>query len=114
MKRWLALIAAQVAIIVLVFWPDAHTGLRIFDILSLGTGYRAKELCTCLFVLERTDESCDSWTRDISLNAAFTIDRKKKTVSSSYQWLGSSLPLFTSSASWQDERRGCLLQRASF
>lgn len=111
MKRWIALIVAQLAILVLVLWPDSYTELRILDILSLGTGYRAKEVCTCLFVLERTEENCNAWTKDISLNAAFSVDGKRKEVSSSYQWLGSSLPLFTSVASFQDERRGCLLRR---
>jgi hypothetical protein len=111
MKRWITLIIAQLAILVLVLWPDPYTELRILDILSLGTGYRAKEFCTCLFVLERTQESCHEWTRDISLNAAFHVDQTKKTVTSTYQWLGSALPLFPSIASFQDERRGCLLQR---
>jgi len=111
MKRWIALVIAQLGILVLVLWPDSYTELRILDILSLGTGYRAKEVCTCLFVLERSQENCDKWTSDISLNAAFSIDAQRKSVSSSYQWLGSSLPLFTSVALFQDERRGCLLQR---
>jgi hypothetical protein len=111
MKRWIALIIAQLAIVALVLWPDPYTDLRILDILSLGTGYRAKEVCTCLFVLERSEENCNAWTRDISLNAAFEVDAAQKTVTSSYQWLGSSLPLFPSLAKFQDERRGCLLQR---
>jgi hypothetical protein len=111
MKRWIALIIAQLAILMLVLWPDPYTELRILDILSLGTGYRAKEFCTCFFVLERSEENCNAWTRDISLNASFTVDQARKTVTSSYQWLGSAPPLFPSVASFQDERRGCLLHR---
>jgi hypothetical protein len=111
MKRWIALLAPQLGILILLLWPDSYTDLRILDILSLGTGYRAKEVCSCLFVLERSQENCDIWTRDIALNAAFSIDAQRKTVSSSYPWLGSSLPLFTSVALFQDERRGCLLKR---
>jgi hypothetical protein len=111
MKRWGILIAIQLAIVALMFWPDSYTGLRIVDILSLGTGFRAKEMCTCLFVLDRSDQACNDWTREISLNASYAIDRKHKTVSSSYQWLSASLPLFSSTAQFQDERRGCLLQR---
>jgi hypothetical protein len=111
MKRWIALIIAQIAIVTLILWPDPYTNLRILDILSLGTGYRAKEVCTCLFVLERSENSCNAWTRDISLDAAFSVDAAHKAVTSSYQWLGSALPLFTSTARFQDERRGCLLQR---
>ncbi len=111
MKRWIALIIAQLAILVLVLWPDPYTDLRILDILSLGTGYRAKEFCTCIFVLERSEENCNEWTKDISLNAAYAVDQTQKTVTSSYQWLSSALPLFTSVARFQDEKRGCLLQR---
>ncbi len=111
MKRWLALLFAQLGIITLILWPDSLTGLRILDILSLGTGYRAKEFCTCLFVLERSEENCNAVTKDISLNAAYSIDLNRKAISSSFQWLGASLPLFPSVATFQDERRGCLLQR---
>ncbi len=111
MKRWIALVLAQVAILALVFWPDSYTELRIFDILSLGTGYRAKEMCTCMFVLERSEEICNLGTKDISLNAAFNVDLQKKSIVSSYQWLGSALPLFPSEALFQNEKLGCLLQR---
>ncbi|HYX36680.1 MAG TPA: hypothetical protein VE954_26520 [Oligoflexus sp.] len=111
MKRWTVLILAQVAILVLILWPDHFTKLRILDILNLGSGYRAKELCTCLFVLERSEEACNDWTRDIALNAAYSVDATHKIVTSSYQWLGSALPLFLSTASYQDEKRGCLLLR---
>ncbi|WP_141733725.1 hypothetical protein [Oligoflexus tunisiensis] len=111
MKRWIALLIAQLTILALLLWPDSYTGLRTLDILQLATGYRAKEICSCLFVLERSEQDCDAWTRDIAMGAAYRVDKSSKSVTGSFQWLGAARPIFPSVAKFQDERRGCLLQR---
>jgi hypothetical protein len=111
MKRWIALLIAQLAILALLLWPDSYTGLRALDIPTMATGYRAKEICSCLFVMERSEKDCDDWTRDIAMGAAFHVEKSRKAVTGSYQWFGAARPFFASVAQFRDERRGCLLQR---
>lgn len=48
--------------------------------LKLLTRYRAKELCSCLFVLEQPEAFCDRWTTTPPDVATYTIDRQKKEV----------------------------------
>ena len=48
--------------------------------LELLTHYRAKELCSCLFVMEQTEDYCKLWTTASPNLATFSVDYDEKTV----------------------------------
>ncbi|MBI2373620.1 MAG: hypothetical protein HYV07_06440 [Deltaproteobacteria bacterium] len=72
--------------------------------LELVTAYRAKELCSCLFVMEQTEDFCVSWTAADPNVAKYAIDRNEKTVETS------ALLMWSAKARWVDERSGCVLE----
>lgn len=80
---------------------------RLYDNgdLRLLTAYRAKELCSCLFVVGQTEDFCRAWTRASPNLAGFTVDRERKTVRTS------ALLFWRGGAHWVDERFGCVLDR---
>jgi len=53
--------------------------------LTLGLGFTAKEMCSCLFVEERTEAECRDYTKLEQITPTIKIDRTKKTVKASYQ-----------------------------
>lgn len=48
--------------------------------LQLVTAYAAKELCSCVFVMEMSVEYCREWTRASPAVTKFKIDEVRKTV----------------------------------
>lgn len=66
------------------------SGPRLYDNndLQLATGYTAKELCSCLFVMEMPLDYCRNWTRASPAVTKFTIDEERKTVETTalLQW----------------------------
>lgn len=56
--------------------------------LQLATGYGAKELCSCLFVMEMPLDYCTAWTKASPAVVKFSIDPERKTVESTalLQW----------------------------
>jgi hypothetical protein len=57
---------------------------RLYDNndLQLATAYTAKELCSCVFVMEMSEDYCRNWTRASPAVAKFTVDYERKTVES--------------------------------
>lgn len=55
---------------------------RLYDNndLQLATAYTAKEVCSCLFVMEMPLEYCRAWTRASPEVARFTVDTDRKVV----------------------------------
>ena len=55
---------------------------RLYDNndLQLATGYTAKELCSCLFVMQMPLDYCTDWTRASPNVTRFKIDTVNKTV----------------------------------
>ena len=77
MKRLgLGLLAA-----VLLLSCDSGKG-RLYDNndLELATTYTAKELCSCLFVMQMPLDYCRAWTKASPDVAKFSIDLDHKTV----------------------------------
>ncbi len=72
--------------------------------LQLVTGYTAKELCSCLFVMEQTEDFCRAWTTDSPPVARYRVDWSKKTVESS------ALMLWGARARFVSARSGCILE----
>jgi len=72
--------------------------------LQLITGYTAKEFCSCLFVMEQTEDFCRAWTKASPAVATVRIDREHKVVESSAGLMWGARAHFV------DERFGCLLE----
>lgn len=73
--------------------------------LELVTAYTAKELCSCLFVQEQTEEYCRAWTQASPAIARPRIDFAQKRVTTS------ALILWGASARFVDGQIGCQLEQ---
>lgn len=71
--------------------------------MRLALGNNSKEMCTCLFVLGRTDEECREYVRLAELNAKIVANTAAKSVTASY------LFVFAKTADF-DSRLGCRLR----
>jgi hypothetical protein len=71
--------------------------------LTMLVRYRAKETCSCAFVMARDDAFCKAFTEASPSVAGVNIDRKTKTTSAS------ALLLWSASARFVDDRRGCVI-----
>jgi hypothetical protein len=71
--------------------------------LQLLTAYTAKETCSCLFVMEQTEEYCRAWTKASPAVATWSADLEARTVDS-------AAGLFWGArAHYVDEKFGCVL-----
>jgi hypothetical protein len=83
MKRWrlwlLLLVAcgAPAAAVVSYAPPYANNDLVLL------TAYRAKDMCSCLFVMNMSEEYCADWTVASPNIATYAIDRQAKAVTTS-------------------------------
>ena len=71
--------------------------------LELATPYTAKEVCSCIFVMEQTDAYL-AWTRASPDVASFKIDREAKTVQAQ------AFMLWGAKARFVSDRFGCVLE----
>lgn len=71
--------------------------------LQLVTAYRAKELCSCLFVTGQSEEFCLRYTSEDPNVALPRIDRSRKTVSTA------AFLLWGARARFDGPRTGCVL-----
>lgn len=99
----LAALLLLAAAVVLGIVPGVRGRYRNADP-ALATAYRAKDACSCLFVMERDERHCRAWTRVSPDVANLTVDRARKTVTSR------ALGLWSARARWVDERSGCVLE----
>lgn len=72
-------------------------------LLDLAAGFSAKEVCSCVFVMERDEATCREWTRVSPDVARFEVDREKKEVRASAVLLGGAVARYTG------PRTGCIL-----
>ena len=72
---------------------------------KLGSGFAAKEACSCLFVAERDLDFCKEWVRVSPDVARFRVDMESKTVRARALGMGKQV------ATWVDVERGCRLER---
>lgn len=71
--------------------------------LELVTAYRAKELCSCLFVTGQSEDFCLSYTSEEPDVARPRIDWETKTVSTA------AFLLWGAKARFESPRTGCIL-----
>jgi hypothetical protein len=72
--------------------------------LQLLTHYAAKELCSCLFVMERDRDFCTSWTRQAPNLRTYSVDYDNKRVTTQ------AVLYWGASARYQGPRHGCVLE----
>ncbi len=71
---------------------DVHT----YDnsLFQLAAGFRAKEMCSCVFVMGRTEDDCKEWTKVSPNVASFTVDRDRQQVRSTALGMGRTVATF--------------------
>ena len=78
---------------------------RLYDNndLQLATAYTAKEMCSCLFVMEMPLEYCRAFTRASPAVTKFTVDTGQRTVETT------ALLDWGSKARFDSDQFGCVL-----
>lgn len=72
--------------------------------LQLVSGYAAKEMCSCLFVMEMDESFCRAWTKASPDVASVRIDPKARRVEAG------ALLFWGRSARYVDDAFGCVLE----
>jgi len=72
--------------------------------LELITGFRAKSLCSCLFVMQQSEQHCIDWTVQSPNVATFAIDYEKQVVETQ------AVMMWGGRAHFVSEHHGCLLE----
>ena len=71
--------------------------------LELLTSYRAKDMCSCVFVQDRDEEYCRNWTKASPNLATMSVDMDEKTVHTE------AMQYWSATARFVDEKQGCVL-----
>lgn len=85
---------------------ESKDGSRYYDNndLELAVGNGALMTCSCIFVMELSEEQCRAWVKASPDVARLSIDRGTKTVESS------AFVTWAAKARWVDAKRGCVLE----
>jgi hypothetical protein len=75
-----------------------------YNDLQLLTGYTAKELCSCLFVIGQDEDYCREWTRATPEVASYRIDPAAKSVRAQ------SILFWGARARFVNDADGCVLE----
>jgi hypothetical protein len=94
------------AFLLLSSCADDNASPRTFDNndLELAVGNSARMGCSCLFVMEMSEEYCRAWIKASPDVAKILIDREHKTVESS------AFISWAIKARYVDDKVGCLLE----
>jgi len=96
MRAWWILVALTLA----TFGCERYSA----NDLELATAYRARELCSCLFVARHTMQFCDEMTAIDPPLATFSVDQEHQVVESQ------ALLMWSNRARFVDKRSGCVLE----
>ena len=75
----------------------SHNDLRML------TAYRAKEVCSCLFVQQQTEDYCRAYTVAFPNLATYSVDLEEKVVQAE------ALLVWSTTARYQSAKFGCVL-----
>ena len=103
-RRRGGLLAALLVLLVLVPVLDGCDATYSDNDLELLTRYRAKNLCSCLFVMERGEKYCSAWTSQAPRLATYSIDWDAREVSTQ------AMMYWGAKARFVDAERGCVLE----
>ena len=97
-------LAAALATVAAACGPSDGNRLYTSNDLVLVTAYTAKDTCSCLFVMNQTQDYCLAWTQASPAVAHWTADMNAKVVEA-------SAALFWSArAHYVDDQLGCVLE----
>ncbi len=96
--RWLA---GTLALLFGLLLGGCDAGYDNNDI-ELAVVYRAKSVCSCLWVMERDLDHCMAWTKASPNVAEIDVDYDERVVTAH------ALLMWQSRARWVDERYGCV------
>lgn len=93
------------SLLALLFLASCGSGARKYDasLFRLASGFSAKEVCSCVFVMQRDEAFCQEWTRVSPEVARFQVDQDKKEVQARALGMGRTL------ARYEDEQVGCVI-----
>ena len=72
--------------------------------LQLVTAYTAKDFCSCVFVMERSEDYCRRWTAASPAVATVRVDYEERTVQTA------AVLLWGERARFVNAREGCVLE----
>jgi hypothetical protein len=87
----------------LIWIGCAQEGYRNHD-LELLTSYRAKDMCSCVFVQERDEDYCRDWTVASPNLATLSVNVETQSVSTE------ALQYWSATAVYMGTEVGCVLQ----
>ena len=71
--------------------------------LDLLTAYRAKDMCSCMFVQGRDEDYCRDWTKASPNLASLSVDTEAQTVHTE------AMQYWSATARFVDAKQGCVL-----
>ncbi|MBK7857497.1 MAG: hypothetical protein IPJ65_02505 [Archangiaceae bacterium] len=85
---------------------EAADGTRTYatNDAQLAVANAAFMTCSCIFVMEMTEDYCSAWVKASPAVARVGIDRQNKSVESS------AFITWSAKAHWVDAKRGCVLE----
>ena len=100
-RKLIPLILSYTIIILSCFSCKNHT----YDNhdLELLTRYKAKDFCSCMFVMKRDEDYCRDWTVAAPNLASIKVDQEEKTVTTQ------AIHYWSATARYTGERTGCTL-----
>ncbi|MGF1508951.1 MAG: hypothetical protein ACFB9M_05550 [Myxococcota bacterium] len=101
-RRSAGKMAAFTSIAIVFISACQKPGYRAND-LELVTAYRAKEVCSCIFVMEQDEAFCRRYTAEEPDVATFSVDHEQKRVRTT------AFFLWGASARFVGDRFGCVL-----
>lgn len=81
----------------------ANEGYNNHD-LELLTAYRAKDMCSCVFVQDRDEAYCRDWTKASPNLATMSVDMEEKVVTTE------AMQYWSATARFVDAKQGCVLE----
>ncbi len=85
------------------FFGCATEGYNNHD-LELLTAYRAKDMCSCVFVQGRDEAYCRDWTKASPNLATMSVDKEQKVVTTE------AMQYWSAKARFVNDEEGCVLE----